>query len=314
MLNQQKVAHLTALINQSKILTDKEKSDWLGLVELMNDKQLGELEDILVNTKPQSQVAQSPNPETLKQPNPAKPDLSSEVSPDLSHISNLPVGLTQMTKPPESASGDYNTPANLRSAFVKSGQRLNPTPVAPIKPVLPKPAEQGAPSFPPAKPTEQAPITRAPIGRTAPQSSAVEPVNSSVKNASISSQEIITGGVEQSSSQPPISELISKPEQQKQLQKTAAEINDLNGIKELTFHQFRNYYYDSTLKAVQDLVLRLGYFAVIVALENSPAYKTYIDTGKILLGDSSQDASQMFSKLEFEEFTDLLLDMRVNVN
>lgn len=62
---------LKVLIETSAVLTPMERQDWLDMLELMNDKQLGELEII------------------LKTPN----------FPKLSHIANLPAGVKLESKP-----------------------------------------------------------------------------------------------------------------------------------------------------------------------------------------------------------------------
>lgn len=90
MFNEQKLKQIQTLVNNATVLTAQEKTEWLALLELMNDKQLTELEEI------------------LQKPDIAKPLPTSSVptnlpvgSPSLSHISNLPNRLSdqKQTKP-----------------------------------------------------------------------------------------------------------------------------------------------------------------------------------------------------------------------
>jgi hypothetical protein len=71
--------HLQKLIETSPILSPSEKTEWLDMLILMNDKQAGELEQIL--------NAQHAAPPVSAAPTPAA------AVPPLAHISNLPSGL-----------------------------------------------------------------------------------------------------------------------------------------------------------------------------------------------------------------------------
>jgi hypothetical protein len=77
MFNEQRLKTIHGKIQASTLLSDHEKSDWLNLLELMNDKQLSDLENIL--TPP------------LASPTAFTP--SSVPSKPLSHIANLPAGI-----------------------------------------------------------------------------------------------------------------------------------------------------------------------------------------------------------------------------
>ncbi|HEX3099599.1 MAG TPA: hypothetical protein VHQ41_01355 [Patescibacteria group bacterium] len=82
MVNANKIETIRKNIQTSKLLSDHEKADWLNLLELMNDKQLGELEEIL---------AAEPQP-TPVQASTAAPALNPNMPP-LSHIANIPTGV-----------------------------------------------------------------------------------------------------------------------------------------------------------------------------------------------------------------------------
>ncbi len=152
MLNEQRVEHLRIQIQGSTLLSDHEKADWLNLLELMNDKQLGELEEILTAPKPAAAQPQT-------------------ATPPMSHIANMPDGLVSdhpIIKP---------SPSLINIS--------KPVPVIPKPvpaPVTPKPA--AAPTTPPVshapaiprilnpQPAPR-PVATAPVMRPA----AVQPMN-----------------------------------------------------------------------------------------------------------------------------------------
>ncbi len=127
MSNEQKIEYIRGLIQTSPILGDHEKSDWLNLLELMNDKQLGELEEILTPAKTMSVTSGTVSLEAQSR------TLISNLPP-MTHISNLP-------------------------SAVVTGQRKPMTspipPAVPIKPLAPKPS-------PLATKPPLAPLTKAP--------------------------------------------------------------------------------------------------------------------------------------------------------
>ena len=115
-MDPQKIQKIENLIIQSKILSPGERAEWLALLDLMNDKQLGELEAILLGAR-ESQVTSDKSqyasrqfsakpltqtlgttPASLKEkiiaatPPPQQPNLPQQPKglPKLSHIMNLP--------------------------------------------------------------------------------------------------------------------------------------------------------------------------------------------------------------------------------
>lgn len=117
MLNEQRIEHLRLQIQASRLLDDHEKADWLNLLELMNDKQLGELEEIL------AAPAQSPIPAAA--PKPMPPAMPAAAAPPLSHITNLPTGLNQPVP---------NEPVIKDSPSLIKAKPLPP----PTRPIIPK--------------------------------------------------------------------------------------------------------------------------------------------------------------------------------
>jgi hypothetical protein len=79
--NNQRLEDIRSRVKISTLLSDHEKSDWLNLLDLMNDKQLGELEEILASEPATATFAQ--------QPAAAQPASGSK-TPPLSHLANIP--------------------------------------------------------------------------------------------------------------------------------------------------------------------------------------------------------------------------------
>lgn len=129
MLNEQRIEHLRLQIQASALLNDHEKADWLNLLELMNDKQLGELEEILAAPKP------APKPAPL---------------PEMSHISNMPNTVAQRPAP---------APAPQSAPVATKAPAVPPVPPPPplSKPVIPRvlnpqPSPRPVPPPAPARP------------------------------------------------------------------------------------------------------------------------------------------------------------------
>ncbi len=146
MLNEQRVEHLRIQIQGSTLLSDHEKADWLNLLELMNDKQLGELEEILTAPAP---AATSAQPKT--------------VTPPMSHIANMPDGLVS------------DHPIIKPSPSLINIPKPAPAPVPPKPTLAPAPPVSSAPAIPRVLNPQPAPrpVATAPVMRPA----AVQPMN-----------------------------------------------------------------------------------------------------------------------------------------
>ncbi len=129
MSSEQRIEKVRAEIQSSRLLDDHEKADWLNLLDLMNDKQVGELEEIL--------QAQSPAG--------AEPMLQT-----LSHISNLP---TQMGMQPVGAKAVQPLPRPISPPPMVARPQLRPAPSL-FRPPSPaaKPQPVGATPEPQARP------------------------------------------------------------------------------------------------------------------------------------------------------------------
>ncbi len=143
MSNEQKIEKIRAEIKTSPLLDDHEKADWLNLVELMNDKQVGELEEIL----------KAPSAPRAAAPSPAA-DL-----PTMSHISNLP---TQMNMGGQEA-------------------RLQPVKPQPVKPIAPPAQMALRPTMP--TPTKTAVASARPASPVGGDAKAVRPINDQLQPA-----------------------------------------------------------------------------------------------------------------------------------
>ena len=91
-MNPQQLEKLKGLIHTSGILNEGERAEWLTLLELMNDKQLNELEKILTSTQQtahsRQQIVDSGETKVKEIKKTAEPVKSH--MPSLSHIMNLP--------------------------------------------------------------------------------------------------------------------------------------------------------------------------------------------------------------------------------
>lgn len=87
MLDELKKQRIVQLVQMSNILNVQEKADWLSLLELMNDKQLAELEEIL-----QARPSAIPVMNKSKAID-SKPSIEIQ-QPTLKHISNLPTQIS----------------------------------------------------------------------------------------------------------------------------------------------------------------------------------------------------------------------------
>lgn len=92
-MQDEKIAQLKKMISNSPVLSSNEKTEWLAMLGVMNDKQLADLEMILSTHRP------APKPMSISgmlKPNP--------VAPSLKHIANLPKTMVQApaqeSKPP----------------------------------------------------------------------------------------------------------------------------------------------------------------------------------------------------------------------
>ena len=231
MFNPQRVETIRANIQNSTLLSDHEKSDWLNLLELMNDKQLGELEEILAAEAPAVKPSVSASAPAMNSVKPATPQAvqptqapQTQKMPPLSHIANIPSDVT-MT---------HSVPAPLSSQSAGISQPIN----------------------------------------TAPANYAPEP---------------------------------SRPEGA-QGYKPAFTLEDPEQLQTISVDTIRNFDLQSVVNVIRDAIIEEGYFHILQLVEESPLYKSYLESGQSLLNNKQATMSQA----EFEFVTDLLRHMRFN--
>jgi hypothetical protein len=83
--------HIRKLIEQSPVLTPQERTEWLDVLVLMNDKQAAELQEIL-DTNPPPLPTPKPPP-VVPIPHNLPIHTGGSLPPTLTHISNLPANL-----------------------------------------------------------------------------------------------------------------------------------------------------------------------------------------------------------------------------
>lgn len=250
MLDEVKKQRLISLINASSILSAQEKTDWLSLLELMNDKQLAELEEILVpqqkpvapkpatgpvvqkNDLPRPVIRPKVMPRSVAVPTPVPVQTPSKTvleEPSLSHISNLPSQI--------------------------SHQRIAP----PTRPSV-QPAGQGSSQ---AKPVPQPLSTN-----SVPQ--AIKPV---VKPSATQAVPVKRTEVRQVTPVVPVFSIES--------------VEDLAKVTSQALAQSsrKNFY-----MIVSQLANQLGYFQTLQYIEASPLYKSYLEYGKKKLSGADEKA------------------------
>lgn len=264
MFNSKRIEEIRKNIQISTILSDHEKSDWLNLLDLMNDKQLGELEEILGVMPAVAQAQAQTQAQTQAPPSRMPP---------LSHIANIPTDVT-MT---------HSVPAPSVAA---------PAPAKPVAPVTP--ARLPAKPLPPVRP----PVAAAPPASIPAQSApSAQPVNPpSQKSAP----------VEPVAQQRPV----AAPPVLKKL--SIANLTDIQAFEVATLRQYE---LQSIVDAIRTIIQANGYFQILQQLEASPLYRSYIQTGKFMLGEGNAevaDPETTLTQTEFEFLTDLLRHMRFN--
>ncbi|HMR55104.1 MAG TPA: hypothetical protein PKD34_00730 [Candidatus Doudnabacteria bacterium] len=158
-----KIKKLTDLVESSSILNPQEKSEWLALMQLMNDKQLSELEEIL---KPATPVSTS---------SVTTGQAESVNTPPLSHISNLPSQMVdprikarplEMFHSPQSAKPVVKTPVQSpRVPEPRPQPRVQtPSPVIPkVQPVIRTEPVVSSPQKPPQTVTPKPTFNTEPV-------------------------------------------------------------------------------------------------------------------------------------------------------
>lgn len=278
MYNPQRITKIRENIQTSTLLTVQEKSDWLNLVDLMNDKQLTELEEILgagsvatAGVDTQDKLASNPAHTTQPQKSvteqqttpvnnatskvlgdfPPQPHL-----PPLSHIANIP---SEISEP-------FRSPSSFQNSTPKPQELNTPEQSQESKTSTPKPF-----NLPQTKPPSRSPA----------EQEQVKPITPSTASQKL---------------KPPFV------------------LQDIEKLAELSVDTVRKFDLQSIVNTVRDVILERGYFHALELIETSPLYRTYIESGKQRLGpgNTSSAGETLLTQAEFEFVTDLLRHMRFN--
>lgn len=274
--NEQKLENLKQLIRSSIMLSVQEKEEWLSLVELMNDKQMSELMELLGQkaTAPTPQIGKTstvaPSPTTLGEG-------ATGTTPGLSHISNLP-----------------NT--MMPDGGMMSG-RMNDKIITEAK-IPPSPTSLAFQS----KVAERI-LPKANIVNASTSSKPVMPETGIQKSAVIASQETpVTSDSVIATTQPTT---VKTPESTlvMQLPQEAASI---------AVAMLRQHGIQSLIQAFRNLTINYGYFTVMENFEHSPLYAAYIKAGEQFLAGKKSTEAQALSNQEFEMIADLTQSLKIN--
>lgn len=286
MVNDKRAETIRRNIETSTILSDKEKSDWLNLLELMNDKQFGELEEILASefAQGEEQPAQTINTGKAIQPSQMSQQQASPIKnmPPLSHIANVPTDVDMVHSVPP------------------------PPPKPEPKPVVPQTAPQMSQ---PPKPLEVKPLSIRPT--PSPTLSAFPPTPNYQRPASVQAPKPaqqpapIPKIKEQSVAVPPAPPVPPVTKPQSNIPFVIQQVEDLQrmSLDSIRIHSSQSIF-DVFKKAIEEY----GYFTVLQLVEASPLYIEYVNSGKERLNGNESSLTQ--AELEF--MTDLLRNMRFN--
>ncbi len=323
MVNQSQLETVRELVRTSKNLSDAERTEWLGLLGFMNDKQLSDLSAILQSA--------SPTPEPPKVIIPVKVIAPEQIAAPAAEL-DLPAP-TPTSRPAIPPIATPPPGANTVSAFINRNfaTELHRTPVPPSIPEesakknisttpVPAPPELIVPT-PPARS-----VNMSDIAAKAPAAPAAEPLAAPSVNippkpiaatlapepAAISlpqrAPEIVT---------PPTPEPSEENDALPQVdEEVVAPPKNLEDVRRLNVATLRGRGVLGIETELKTLCQKFGYFSVQFALEHSPLYQTYLAVGsRVLQQHQSFEGVQAelaagnrpyLTKPEFEEINDLL--------
>ncbi len=316
MFNSQRIELIRKNIQASTLLTDKEKSDWLNLLDLMNDKQLGELEEILAAESPDVNFTE-PAPLSSAPIGAAngidgvnKPQPPVQQMPPLSHLANVPSGMG-MNQP---ASTPIPTP--LPSPIQTSAPAAPTTQRAPAP--IPAPAPRPAPLPVPPSPSYPKPQPKPePMARPTPSPNLSVPPSPTLARPTEQPPARILNPLPTpdaaTNASPANSPTPAAPSTPTPGQGTYS-INQLEDLQLLSPDILRTMSQQSIFDTIKSVIAVNGYFAVLQLIESSPLFVAYIKSGNIRLGVQVNGAEEQaeLSQEEFEFVTDLLRNMRFN--
>ena len=382
----QEIKKIKELIKVSNLLSSSEKEEWLLLVDIMNDKQLGELKNILdyIITTP-SGLASMPSSPKANTPFIANTSIQEGDLhiPPLTHIMNLPTMSTPVfSKDKEALKVQQGSPNkkqaenklqvildSKKTGFWQKIKNIlkekelppgHPEPVselelpervvlpysivpfinrARILPAIPKPKSV---PFPPSKLVTdsinnkqnlvldkkdtkpklsespkpfKAPVLEKPLvlseAKKTDQSVKTIPLAAKIQN-NVSENKSFIPGLEnvdvfaeaKLASKKDISQTVSsQPEVLSLL--ISEDFNNLDEVSSLNIVALEK----NLIPALKKMVLSAGYHKLIYALEKSPLFQAYINTGLSALGGKlgiSTSSKEDLSREQFEQFVDVL--------
>lgn len=275
MFNEKRIDEIRKRIQTSTILETHEKSDWLNLLELMNDKQLSELEEILGATSAvgSNQPISNFGSEVVSKTEPISK------MPPLSHIANIPTDVTMTHSVP----------------VAKTYGKQAPVPQQPIAiPQTPKPIHPPTPAQQPKKP--------------------FSPIHSSFNPSPVTPPGQINTTPPLTHPSKPITPAQPIPTSKPIVALKTFSINDPSELQTLSPTTLRQYNLQTLADTIRDIIQERGYFSILQIIESSQLYKSYLETGKAMLGAPNQknNPELTLSQAELEFVTDLLIHIRFN--
>lgn len=347
-MNFQHAEKIRNLINQSEILTAVEKAEWLGFLELMNDKQLLELEEILSGSQktehtsivtPVLKTSVKNLPDPNQQGKPITHYLSHEEPkaavksqlPHLGHILNMPsVPKKTEAKLPEaktikSKTGFFQRLSNIfQEKELPSGinehELALPNPdLEPVKNSIGKIEVIGSiAKAVKSKPGESALNSKAYGLKKLPNMINVsgqqeEKTPSAFKTSATSElQPASKSQLPQAVSNMQAAQAVSSVN----LRSRAGQNKNIKNLEELsllTIQDLEEGDLNQLIKNIQNLVKQKNVHEALKHLEESPMYKSYMETGKkALLNDSFENLEEqgLINQEQFEMVADLLRQVK----
>ncbi len=341
-MQQDRYDNLIQLIQSSSILSLRERSEWSALLELMNDKQLNELEKILLAAQEQDEAAQQPAVQPVQPARPAPAPIKTVTPESLLH--NLQPA--KPTRPLEDIRRN-NTFTKIKDVLAEKelppghpgplqelellkpqlpaqpapAVRPSPLPARPAPPVAPSPKPK--PGLEPSvdlskllakKLANQDGLMPRPLPRppVAPKVPIKTSVNTQVQGEgrSLGVELDKVRGLEQA-------EKVFQPAQKpatahREHFYEKPNITSLQSLAGLTYDNFAASKSRELFEQLGRLIKQYGFHDVRNYLEQSPLYQVYVDTGaKVLAGqaDFVQEWEGLMSQEDFETFADLLIQM-----
>ncbi len=313
MLNEQKLKQIQNLVKNATVLSDQEKNEWMALIELMNDKQIAELEEILQKPKPEPVAQPQPQPQVVAMPptTPVTPPASSAptrpMPPTKPMPPTRPVPTVSSVPPVASARPAVSAPSSASSLSHISNlpNQLSDQKQDPLvfQPAASPAAKSAAPPVPSV--TQPAPSRPTPVPMPRPsQAAPVRPRSIPMPPSSPKPTEAVP--------MPPVTPLSipqSTPRDVSSSMNTMvlSKFEDIINLTSSALHQQNR---ETFHKTINELAAQYGYFQVVTNLEQSPLYQDYLNYGKSMLMGKKDNLA--LSQEEFEFIADILLSLKVN--